>query len=290
MIQSQMYKGRFRLKSTGDNEKPVQTLLPGLVQRFWTSLQFLVCAGFMSFGLCATVHAQQDRAYLDKGPPSGVLRSNTPAFASAEMSSNSSAPFLTRRVVIGPRSPQRELIYEGMASYGNYRLFGAAEKVKLYTTGVEYDRELWHGFLGARVDYVFEILPVVVLSQPSRTDFWGDPLTRSRKTVPGVGITPIGFRLLWRDNRRLMPYFECKGTVLGFTQKALSPAATYENWSFHLTGGLKVRLHGRYDLRLGMLSDMHFSNAFIVRSNPAVDLMNIDFGLVRHLGSQRSTH
>lgn len=87
-----------------------------------------------------------------------------------------------------------------------------------------------------------------------------------------------------------MPYFETKGTVLGFSEKALSPDATYENWSFRLTGGLKLKLNGRYDLRLGLLSDLHFSNAFVVRSNPAVDLMNVGFGLVRHLGSSRSAH
>jgi len=180
-------------------------------------------------------------------------------------------------------TPQCEIIYEGMASYGNYRLFGAAENAKLYTAGVEYDRELWSRFLRARVDYVSEILPVLVLSQPVKTDFWGDTLSSDRKIVPGIGITPIGFRLLWRDGRRWMPYFETKGSVLGFTQKALSSDATYENWSFNLTGGIKLKLRGRYDLRLGMLSDMHFSNAFVVRSNPAVDVMNVGVGVVYHL-------
>jgi len=56
-----------------------------------------------------------------------------------------------------------------------------------------------------------------------------------------------------------MPYFETKGSVLGFTQKALSPDATFENWSFHLTQGMKVRIRDRYDLRLGLHSDLHFS-------------------------------
>lgn len=35
---------------------------------------------------------------------------------------------------------QSEIIYEGMVSYGNYRLFAAAENAKLYAAGVEYDR------------------------------------------------------------------------------------------------------------------------------------------------------
>jgi hypothetical protein len=206
------------------------------------------------------------------------------AMLAARLSASDAGSVMPTRDGAALHLPQSELIYEGMASYGNYRLFGAAESAKLYTAGVEYDRELWPRFLRARVDYVSEILPVVLLSQPVKTDFWGDTLSTDRKIVPGIGITPLGFRLLWRDGRRWMPYFETKGSVLGFTQKALSSDATYENWSFHLTGGIKLKLHGRYDLRLGTISDMHFSNAFVVRSNPALDVMNVNVGIVYHLG------
>jgi hypothetical protein len=62
-----------------------------------------------------------------------------------------------------------------------------------------------------------------------------------------------------------MPYFEVKGSALGITQKALSAEATCENWSSHLTQGVKVRLRSRYDLRVGVLGDLHFSDAFVVR-------------------------
>lgn len=245
---------------------------------------------------------------LAQGPGSNVVASEEPGNASQPRSSfalteapgqwNTTEmdlhPSIEHVLTAGKRRPsdapetqssQRELIYEGMVSYGNYRLFGAAENAKLYTAGVEYDRELWPKFIRARVDYVSEFLPVVLLSQSSKTDSWGDTIGRGRKTVPGIGMTPIGFRLLWRDGRQWMPYFETKGSVLGFTQKALSTDATYENWSFHLTGGLKVKLRGRYDLRLGMLSDLHFSNAFVVRSNPALDVMNVDVGIVHHFGA-----
>lgn len=185
------------------------------------------------------------------------------------------------------RGRPSELVYEGMVSYGNYRVFGAAENAKLYTAGIELDRELWPSVFHTRVDGVIEVLPVVLLTQPQKMDIWGDTLSRERKVVPGIGITPVGFRLLWRDGKRVMPYFESKGSVLGFTQKALSSEATYENWSFHITQGVKVRLRNRYDLRLGLLSDLHFSNAFVVRVNPALDVMNVDVGLVYHLGGPR---
>jgi Lipid A 3-O-deacylase (PagL) len=211
------------------------------------------------------------------------------AMLTARLSASDASSVTLNRDGIILHSPQTEIIYEGMASYGNYRLFGAAENAKLYTAGVEYDRELWPRFLRARVDYVSEILPVLLLSQPVKTDFWGNTLSSNRKVVPGIGITPLGFRLLWRDGRRWMPYFETKGSVLGFTQKALSSDATYENWSFHLTGGIKLKLRGRYDLRLGVLSDMHFSNAFVVRSNPALDVMNANVGIVYHFGGRSAS-
>jgi hypothetical protein len=45
------------------------------------------------------------------------------------------------------------------------------------------------------------------------------------------------------------------------THRALSQAATYENWSFNLAAGLKIKLKDRYDLRGGTLNDLHFSTA-----------------------------
>jgi len=185
---------------------------------------------------------------------------------------------------------QKEIIYEGLVSYGNYRVFGGAENVKLYAAGVEFDRELWPHVFHTRVDAAFEVLPVVFLTQPRQADIWGDTLSKRRTLVPGVGVTPLGVRLMWRDGKAVMPFFEVKGSVIGFTQKALSPEATYENWSFNLTEGVKVKLRGRYDLRIGVASDLHFSNAFVVRSNPAVDLMNVNVGLVYHLRSSRKSY
>lgn len=184
---------------------------------------------------------------------------------------------------------QREIIYEGLVSYGNYRVFGAAENAKLYAAGVEFDSELWPHLFGSRVDGVVEVLPLLLLTQPHRADVWGNTLSERRTLVPGAGVTPLGLRFLWRDGKAIMPYFETKASVFGFTQKALSPEATYENWSFHLTGGVKVRLGRCYDLRLGILNDLHFSNAFVVRSNPALDVMDFNVGLVYHLRNSRKT-
>ena len=186
-----------------------------------------------------------------------------------------------------PHQPESELIVEGLASYGHYKIFASGSDCKLYTAGVEYDRHSWGQFLKARVDYVAEFLPVVMLYAPLTQDIWGSPTSPDHHIVPGMGISPIGFRMMWRDGKRIKPYLEAKGGMLGFTQKVLSQRATYEDFSLQSAGGLNVNMSDKWGLRLGLFSDFHFSDDFIVPVNPGLDVMNANFGLVYHIGSPR---
>jgi hypothetical protein len=186
-----------------------------------------------------------------------------------------------------PQTKQRvesNLVVEGLVSYGHYKIFASGSDCKLYTAGVEYDRHSWGTFLKARVDYVAEFLPVVLLYAPVTQDIWGTPTSPNHKIVPGVGISPIGFRMLWRDKRAIKPYLMAKGGILGFSQKALSQEGTYENFSLQSAGGVNVKMNTRWDLRLGLFSDFHFSNGFIVPVNPGLDVMNANFGLSYNFG------
>ena len=186
------------------------------------------------------------------------------------------------------KSPAQELIVEGLISYGNYRLFGTGYDEKLFTAGIEYDRHSWDYFLKAQVDYVAEFLPFVLLDKPLNTNIYGYPSSpvaiskQTRDHVPGVGIFPIGFRMQWRSNRSIKPYLEAKGGMLGFTQKVPSSQATYENFSFQAATGVQVKMSDRWGLRLGLFSDFHFSDAFIVEINPGLDVMNANLGLSYH--------
>jgi hypothetical protein len=179
---------------------------------------------------------------------------------------------------------ESELTVEGLASYGNYRIFASAEHFKLYTAGLEYDRHSWGSFLKARVDYVAEILPLVLLDAPEKSDIFGDPESKKRKLVPGVGMSPIGFRMLWRSRKAIKPYLTAKGGILVFDQKVLSQEATYVNFSLQSAMGVEAKLSQRFDLRLGLFSDFHFSNDFIVPVNPGLDVMSANLGLTYHLG------
>jgi hypothetical protein len=193
------------------------------------------------------------------------------------------APLVTASDQPAKLPPASDLTVEGLVSYGNYHIFASGENCRLYDIGIEYDRHTWGHLLGSRVDWVAEIQPMVLLNQPKEMDIWGNSLTAARKTVPGIEIAPIGIRWLWRDGKAIKPYLMAKGGVLVFAQKPLSNKTTYENLTLQSSIGLEVRINERFDLRLGLFGDYHFSDAFIVPVNPGLDVMNATMGLTYHL-------
>jgi hypothetical protein len=181
---------------------------------------------------------------------------------------------------------EQELIIEGLVSYGNYKIFASGYDDKLFTAGVEYDRHSWGYFLGAQADYVAEFLPFALLDKPASVDIFGIPDPKNQKNirqyVPGIGISPIGFRLQWRSKKSIKPYLEAKGGLLIFAKKVPANEATYVNFSLQSAMGVQVKMTDRWGLRLGLFSDFHFSNAFIVPVNPGLDVMNANLGFSYH--------
>jgi hypothetical protein len=217
-----------------------------------------------------------------------VLAAVSPLFAQASHSQQTETPSETTAIVKQP--VESEIVWEGLASYGNYSLFATEDMTKLYTSGLEYDRHSWGYFLGARMDYVAEVLPFVLLVEPADPNYFGDPpspLSPNRKLVPGVGFAPIGFRMMWRSNKAIKPYILVKGGMLIFTQKAISSHAAYENFSLESGFGVQTRLTKQVDLRLGLWGDFHFSNGFVVPINPGTDVMNANWGISYRLGPRK---
>jgi hypothetical protein len=180
---------------------------------------------------------------------------------------------------------QSELVFEGLGSFGHFHVFAYSWWSYLDVGGVEYDRHSWDKFLGARRDYVAEVLPIAILRQPSKTDVFGDPLTKAHKTNVGIGISPVGMRLIWRDGKKWKPYYTVKGGLIVFSQKSISEYASYQNFSLQQAVGVQFKVSSRWDVRVGF-SDFHFSNAFMVPSNPGIDEMAYHAGLCYHLGKQ----
>ncbi len=189
------------------------------------------------------------------------------------------------------RPVKSELVFEDLGSVGHYHLFtSSGVNAGFHASGLEYDRNSWGQFLGARMDYVAEVLPVAILTQPTESDVWGNPLSTKMEHVAGLAIAPIGLRMLWRDGKRVRvkPYAFSKGGMIGFSKKTLSPAASYEDFTLQFSLGLQCRLNDGWDFRVGALY-FHFSNAFIVPSNPGFDSMSYGAGFSYHLGKRETT-
>jgi Lipid A 3-O-deacylase (PagL) len=185
------------------------------------------------------------------------------------------------------RQPESELAFIGQGSFGHFHIFANSWWSYLDFASIEYDRHSWGRALGARLDYAAEVQPLVVLRQPTKTTVWGTPQSKDHETLYGAGIMPIGTRLLWRDGKSFKPYFVAKGGVVGFDQKALSSQSAYMDFSLQFGFGSQFRLSPRWDGRVGF-NFFHFSDAFIVPSNPGLDSMMYSGGLVYHLG--RGSH
>jgi hypothetical protein len=189
------------------------------------------------------------------------------------------------------RTPvESELIFQGLSSVGHFHIFANSWWSYLSTGGVEYDRHSWGKLGGARVDYSAEFLPLIILRQPTKTDVFGYPIgagRTQREVVPGVGILPIGMRLIWREGKRVKPYYVIKGGMTGYSKKAFSQDAAYENFCLDQSTGLQIRLNDRIDFRAGV-GVFHQSDGFVVPSNPGLDEMVYSGGISYHLGHARA--
>jgi hypothetical protein len=198
---------------------------------------------------------------------------------------------LTMDNIVTTRSPGKqpvasEIAVTGMVPYGDYRLYSATVRCNAWTVGVEYDRHSWGYFLKSQFDYVAEVIPVLILSQPAVSDFWGNALSPNQKLVPGVSISPFGFRMLWRGKRAIRPYVIGKIGAAVFTQKAMSPNASYANFNVQADLGFLFKLTERVDLRVDPFVFFHVSNGYLAASNPGMDELASKIGISYHLGKQ----
>jgi len=184
----------------------------------------------------------------------------------------------------GKQPVASEIAQTNLVSYGNFKLFGAAVRCNIWTAGVEYDRHVWGRHLKAQVDYVVEVLPFVLLSEPASADKWGNPTSPYQQLVHGLGVSPFGFRFLWRSDTRVKPFLIGKLGVLAFPQKVLSQSASYANFNIQGEGGVQIKMTDRMDLRLVPLEYFHFSNGYLAASNPGFDELGVNFGISYHLG------
>ena len=177
-----------------------------------------------------------------------------------------------------------EIAVTTMIPNGDYRLFGATVRCNAWTVGVEYDHPRWVRFMGSQWSWVAEVIPLFILSEPAKSDFWGNAQSPNQKLVPGVSISPVGFRTLWRGKKAVRPFVIGKLGAAVFTQKALSPNASYVNFNVQADLGLLIKVTDRLDLRVDPFVFFHVSNGYLAASNPGMDELATKIGISYHLG------
>lgn len=189
-----------------------------------------------------------------------------------------------------PEKPpvEREIAVMGMIPAGDYRMFSATIRCNAWTMAVEYDRDAWGHFLHSRIDYMAEIQPVLILSEPAKSDFWGNPISPNQQLLPGLGISPFGFRMLWRGNKTVKPYILGRIGVDAFIRKAMSPNASYANFNVQADFGLEIRLNDRVEMRVDPFAFYHVSNGYLAASNPGMDELATKIGISYHMGKRLS--
>jgi hypothetical protein len=186
----------------------------------------------------------------------------------------------------GKQPVESEIAVTGMISYGNYRIFGAASRCNIWAAGVEYSRHSWGHLLKARVDYVVEVLPFVLLSEPAKADFLRNSESPNQQFVHGMGLSPFGFRFLWRSNKTIKPYLIGKAGVKAFPQKILTPNSSYANFNFQGDFCVQNRMNERVELRVDPVVYFHVSNGYFAASNPGFDQLGAKIGVSYNSGNR----
>jgi hypothetical protein len=169
-----------------------------------------------------------------------------------------------------PRPVESEISVIGGRTVGAIHIFADGQDRQLNLLGVQYARHSWGGLLGARVDYLAEVIPMLLMHEPAQSAPDSSPLTSARRTVYGADISPIGVRLLWQSHHRLEPYLLATGGFAYFTDRVISPEGERLNFSAEFGTGAQMALTDRIELRAGY-SMFHVSNGNRGQRNPGLD-------------------
>jgi len=168
-------------------------------------------------------------------------------------------------------------------SVGNFHLFAYADNRHILPISIEMGHPIFGHLFRAELDYVGEVLPAVLLNEPAKYGADGRALTAARRWQYGAGISPLGFRLIWRRRGGFQPYGIAKGDVLYFRNRVLSTQSTRLQFGSQIGLGVEKALSSRLGFRAGF-SDFHVSNGNIGRRNPGIDFMYFTGGVSWRLG------
>lgn len=163
----------------------------------------------------------------------------------------------------------------GGGSFDSPTVIGTSEDRKFGILGVRYGRVLAANEKLA-FQYTVDAIPLAVLSQPtfnviqSPTDPNASTVERRRQTTYGAGLSPIGFKLNFRNSKRVQPFADTSGGFIYFTEQVPVVGASQFNFAFDFGGGVRIFTKAKRAVTVGYKFH-HLSSGGTSNINPGID-------------------
>jgi len=198
-------------------------------------------------------------------------------------------PAFTRAQASGGTTDDKQETGEGIQKRSNE--FGVWGSISFdATTWIGYTPDARFGNIGVRYgrvlaasktvafEWTIDAIPVAILSNSRLTSApsGAGPILQ-RKSVYGLGISPIGLKFNFRRNKRVQPFGAGTGGFLYFSENVPVSGAARFNFTFDFQGGVQIVNSNQRSFMIGYKYN-HISNGYRAPINPGVDVQMVFFG------------
>lgn len=163
----------------------------------------------------------------------------------------------------------------GGGSFDSPTIIGTTDDARFGVISLRYGRVLI-ARQGIAFEYTVDVTPVTALSLqrfivlPTGSGPFDFSVRRTRESVYGAGLSPVGFKTNFRRRSRVQPFASASGGFLYFSKPVPEPEATQFNFTFDFGGGVQVFTHSRRAITFGY-KFQHISSGGRSEINPGVD-------------------
>lgn len=151
----------------------------------------------------------------------------------------------------------------GGYAFDSFKLWGKTPDATVGQFGLGYNRK----FLRVGNQLFKYRLTLNLFSKITYPEFESD---RNRASLSGFGITPLGLRINFLQNRNVQPFLDTAGGILLFDNPFPDARGKKFNYTLGLGGGTEFQLNSGTSLSLGYRY-FHISNGETGEVNPGID-------------------
>lgn len=163
-----------------------------------------------------------------------------------------------------PFAQPNELSIWGGISFDSFQSWGKTPDTEIRSLGIRYNRKLVN-IHQATLEYN---LLLELYSSYTFPNFISE--SNERKTLLGLGVSPLGFQLNFRSGKIVQPFIQSSAGLTFLDEPFPDFRGKKLNFTFSAGGGFEVLLTGHISLSLG-LKYHHLSNGDRGNINPGVD-------------------